>query len=139
MRDILLIVHFIGIAMFVGTPFCFMALGIMSSKMNEEDANKFMLNAFAMSKIASIGFALIIISGIGLILPLWDAFKSQAALHIKLSLVAIMIGLFSYMQMLMATAKKANGGPTMITISKVGSAMLITSLSIIIFAVFTFH
>ena len=107
MHEIMLVLHFIGLAMGVGTSFAFMFLGIASSKMEKEEALKFTLNSFALSRMGHIGLTLLILSGIYLILPHLDNLGNNPMLIIKLVLVlvlATLIGLIS------ARARKAQQG-----------------------------
>ena len=55
MRDIMLIIHFIGLAMGLGTSLAFMFLGIASSKMEKKDAEQFTLKTLVLSRMGHIG------------------------------------------------------------------------------------
>ena len=50
MREVMLIVHFIGLAMGLGTSFGFVFLGIAASKLQKEDTKKFMLTRLRFGK-----------------------------------------------------------------------------------------
>jgi uncharacterized protein with PQ loop repeat len=63
MKYFMMITHFIGLVMGLGTSFAFMFLRNVSSKMEEKEAQKFSLNIFALSKMGYIGLTLLIISG----------------------------------------------------------------------------
>ena len=65
--DILLILHYIGLAMGVGTSFSMMALGMASADMEKADRGKFMLRALVLGHVGSIGFTLLVLSGLGLL------------------------------------------------------------------------
>jgi len=139
MHDIYLIMHLLGLTMAVGTGFAMMALGIGTKDMELPDRAKFMLRAFVITKVGSIGFALLLLSGVLLIIPIWGTPRITGFVHAKLSLVAIMLVIFGILQMKIAKAKKENGGPVMATIPKFGSAMLFLGILTIIFAVLSFH
>ncbi|MCB0639038.1 MAG: hypothetical protein KDC54_20555, partial [Lewinella sp.] len=64
MREAALIIHFIGLAMGLGTSFAFMFLGIASSKMEKNDGINFMLKAMSISRMGHIGLTLLILSGL---------------------------------------------------------------------------
>ena len=72
MRDIMLFIHFIGLAMRLGTSFAHIFLNIATSKMTKEEATKFHIHSFALSKMGHIGLALLIISGLYLMTPYWN-------------------------------------------------------------------
>ncbi len=139
MRDTFLIIHFVGLAMGVGTSLAFMFLGIASSKMEETEAQKFRLNTFALSKMGHIGLTLLIISGIFLIVPYWKTLPSSPLLIAKLVLVLVLGALIGIIS---STAKKAKKGNAEIHIKKIetlGKLALLTSLVIVIIAVLVFH
>ncbi|MGK2863934.1 MAG: hypothetical protein ACSLE0_18520 [Chitinophagaceae bacterium] len=139
MREIMLIIHFIGLAMGLGTSFGFMFLGIASSKMEQTEAQKFMLNAFALTKMGQIGLVLLIVSGGYLMTPYWKTLSSTPLLIIKLVLVIVLAALIGIIS---ATAKKAKKGDTALHLKKIrpiGQLALITALAIVILAVYIFH
>ena len=69
MRETLLIIHFIGLAMGLGTSIGFIFLGAAASKLPPEDRLKFAFTSFAISRMGHIGLGLLIISGFGLMTP----------------------------------------------------------------------
>jgi len=139
MRDVMLIVHFLGLAMGIGTSFAFMFLGIASSKMEASEGQKFMLNSFAISKMGHIGITLLIISGGYLMTPYWRVLPNNPMLIAKLVLVltlAALIGIIS------SLAKKAKRGDTAVYLKKIenlGKITFIIGLAIVVLAVFIFH
>jgi uncharacterized membrane protein len=139
MKDILLIVHFIGLAMGLGTSLAFMFLGIASSKMEEKKAQEFTLNTFALSRMGQIGLTLLFISGIFLMGPYWETLSNAPLLIAKLVLVIILGALIGIIS---ATAKKAKKGDTAIHLKKIeplGKISLLTALAIVVLAVLIFH
>ncbi len=137
-RDIMLILHFIGIAMAVGTGFAQMFLGIAASKMGEE-APKFMLKTLYLRNMGRIGLILLILSGLFLMTPYWTVVLSQHILLTKLVLVAFIIVLFGMIEANAARAIQENGGPSLLRLRKIGPLLLLTSLLVIIIAVMYFH
>ncbi len=139
MREFMLIIHFIGLAMGLGTSFAFMFLGIASSKMEQTEAHKFMLKAFALTKMGQIGLVLLIVSGGYLMTPYWKTLSSIPLLIIKLVLVLILAALIGYIS---AIAKKASQGETAKHLKKirtVGQLALFIAIAIVILAVYIFH
>ena len=67
----MLILHFIGLAMGLGTTFAHAFLGMAVSKMTSEEAIKFRLHSLVLSKMGNIGIVLLIFSGLYLITPFW--------------------------------------------------------------------
>ena len=64
MRETMLIFHFIGLAMGLGTSFAFIFLGKASAKMEESESQKFTLNTLALGRMGHIGLTVLVISGL---------------------------------------------------------------------------
>lgn len=140
--DFALFVHFIGLALTLGTSFSMMRLGAAAKGMEPSERVKFMLTAFALSKNGSMGLGLLILSGIAMMaITGFGAMMARGggAFHAKLTLVVILSGLLGYSQVLAKKAKRAQGGPVMAKIPKVGMAMMVLGLAIVACAVLAFH
>jgi uncharacterized membrane protein len=134
MRDVMLIVHFIGLAMGVGTSFAFMFLGIASAKMEKSEAMKFRLNSLALSRMGHLGLALLIISGGYLMTPYWSVLSTMTLLIFKLVLVLILILLVSIITINANKAKKGDAEKHLKKIQPLGRISLLVGLTIIVFA-----
>jgi uncharacterized membrane protein len=142
MYDLLLILHFIGLALGVGTSFANLALGLASKDMEPAERVKFFLRASALGKNGSIGLVLLLVTGIGMMVMRGTAATFALGgpwFHTKLTRVLILSGLLGYIQVLLKRAKAEQGGPVMAKIPKVGSLMLVTGLLIVVCAVEAFH
>lgn len=139
MREAMLIVHFIGLAMGIGTSFAFLFLGMASSKMEKADGQKFTLNAFSLSKMGHIGFALLIISGGYLMTPYWKNLGDMPLLISKLVLVLVLGALIGIIGANAKRAKKGNTETYLKKIKPLGSLALLVGITIVILAVFVFH
>lgn len=139
MKEVMLFIHFIGLAMGIGTSFGFMFLGIASSKMGKEEALKFRLNTFALSRMGHIGLTLLVFSGIFLIIPHWKDLGDYPLLIAKLVLVLVLGALIGVIS---ATGKKAQMGDAETHLKKIetlGKISLITGLAIVGLAIAVFH
>lgn len=145
MLDFWLIIHFIGLTLGVGTGFAMMTLGLSAKDMPPADRGAFMRRATVLSKNGSIGLLLLIVSGVALILTRGvDVVMAWGGpmFHVKLTLVAILIGVFGYMQVLLRHSRStdpavaAAAGARLNVVSKV---MLLLGVSIVITAVLAFH
>lgn len=141
MYELFLYLHFIGLAMGVGTGFANLALGVAMKDVPPEERVKVALRNMVLAKNGSIGLALLIVSGVGLMLMrgvsatfAWGG----PAFHAKLTLVVLFIGVFGYMQMLGARAKREQGGPALAKLPKIGRVMFILALAIVAAAVIAF-
>ena len=138
MRDVMLIVHFIGLAMGVGTSFAMMFLGIAANKLDVEERADFMIKASFVTKMGHIGLLLLFLSGGHLMTPYWSQLGSMPTLIAKLVLFVILGGLIGVMS---AKLKKAKAGDPsqLLTVKKMGPFTLLTSILIVVLAVLTFH
>jgi hypothetical protein len=139
MRDAMLIIHFIGLAMGLGTSLAFMFLGMASARMEESERLKFSLNILALSRMGQIGLTLLVISGLYLMDPYWRNLANLPLLVAKLVLVLVLgtlVGIIS------VNAKKAKAGDSAIYLKKIatlGRLSLLTALATVILAVLVFH
>jgi len=139
MREIMLILHFIGLVMGLGTSFAHAFLSIATAKMSVGDAITFRLHSLVLSKMGNIGIILLVISGLYLITPYWRVLPSMPLLMFKLALVAILIILIL---MINIRSKKAwNHQPEieLQKMEKIGKLTLFIGLAIVIIAVKVFH
>ena len=144
MLDLWLILHFLGVALGVGTGFAMLTLGLSTADMPPADRGAFMRRASVIGLNGSIGLALLLISGVALVLNygveavrIWGP-----TFHIKLTLVVILIGVFGYMQVLLRKTRSTDpavAGAAAARMGIVSKVMLLLSVSIVIFAVLTFH
>lgn len=143
MYDVLLMLHFIGLAMGVGTSFAMLTLGSTARKLPPEERGVFFGRIGGLAKNGSIGFLLLIASGIGMLLERGASVMFRVgggAFHVKLTLVVILAGALGYSQVLRKRLRESGGtGPAMSIVPKLGMAMLALGLGIIVTAVLAFH
>lgn len=139
MREFMLIIHLIGLTLGIGTSFAYMFLGMAASKMEKEEAVKFTLNTFVISRMGHIGITLLILSGIYLIIPYWAELSNYPLLIVKLILVLVLVVLISLLSIYAREAKIGDTDKYMTKIRLLGPFSLITGLTIIVLAVFSFH
>ena len=136
----MLIIHFIGLAMGVGTSFAFMFLGIGAASMEKAEAVKFRLNTFVLSRMGQIGLTLLVLSGGYLMTPYWRVLGEMPLMIAKLVLV---VALGAIVGIASSKAKKARTSPdpeaALKKIAPLGMLGLVTGLTIVVLAVFTFH
>jgi hypothetical protein len=139
MRNIMLMVHFIGLAMGVGTGMANLFLGRASSKMEKKEALKFILNTHVLGKMGMIGLTLLILSGGYLLTPFWIHLAEMPTLIAKLSMVLVLIVLLGLITVNGMKAQKGDPEKYLNRIKILGPLTLLTSLIIIALAVITFH
>jgi hypothetical protein len=138
MREAMLIFHFIGLAMGLGTSLAYMFLRIAASKMEKKEAQNFTLKTFALSKMGYIGITLLVLTGGYLMTPYWKVLADMPLLITKLSLVLVLIIELIILHFYAGKAKKGNT-EALKRIELLGKISLITTLAIVILAVSVFH
>lgn len=135
----MLILHFVGLTMGLGTGFAHAFLGMVASKMSVDEATKFRMHSLVLSKMGHIGLGLLIVSGLYLITPYWGMLPHSPMLMLKLGLVCVLVALIS---MIGVYTKKARQGDSELYLKKMeqlGKMTLPIGLVIVILAVYIFH
>ncbi len=134
----MLVTHFLGMAMGVGTSFAFMFLGIQASKLEEGERQKFLVNALSIGRMGNIGLILLFISGGYLMTPYWSVLGSMPLLITKLVLFLVLGALIGIIS---SKARKARNGDLeqLSKIPLLGQFTMITGITIIILAVSVFQ
>ena len=140
MQDLWLILHFLGVALGVGTGFAMFTLGLSTKDMSPADRGAFMRRASMVGMNGSIGLLLLIVSGVAIVLTrgLETVMMAGGWFHLKLTLVVILIGVFGYMQVLVKKFKSGDAAAAA-RLPMVSQIMLLLSVSIVISAVLAFH
>ena len=138
MKEIFLIVHFIGLAMGLGTSIAMMFLGIAAAKMPAEDAKKFRTGSSVLLRMGQIGLVLLILSGGYLMTPYWKSLGTTPLLMAKLVLVLVLAALIITIS---SYSNKIKGGDERYgdKVTTLGRFTLITALVIVVLAVLIFH
>ena len=138
MRELMLIVHLLGLAMGVGTSFAFLFLGIRTSRLDSSEAPGYAVNNLYLGTMGHIGLTMLIISGGYLMTPYWKILPTNPLLIAKLSLVLVLTIFIIVAGMAGRKAKK--GDLTQLKkIKKLGPVTLIISIAIVILAVQVFR
>ena len=138
MYTTLLFLHFLGLALGVGSGFAQVTLGMAARDMAQPERVQFMMRALALGKNGSIGFLLLVLSGIGMMSMRGVTATLQwggGAFHAKLTLIVLMIAVFGYLQVLVRRVRAAGGGPGMARLPLVGRLMLLLGVATMICAV----
>jgi uncharacterized membrane protein len=135
----MLILHFIGLTMGLGTSFAHAFLAIATSKMPEDEARRFQMQSLILSRMGHIGISLLVISGLYLITPYWKILGTMPLLSMKLVMVLALIVLLVLLEI---RSKKARKGDVVAQLKKMetlGKMTLILGILIVIIAVSIFH
>jgi uncharacterized membrane protein len=110
MYQVLLALHFLGLALGVGAGFAQFTLGLSSRELPAGERTGLALRTMAISKNGSYGLLLSILTGVGLMLIRGVSATFQwggGAFHGKLTLVVIMFGVLGYSQVVGAKARRS--------------------------------
>lgn len=138
----LLFLHFIGLALGVGAAFSMLSLSSAARELPPEERTRFLLRAGALSKNASRGLGLLLLSGIGMLLvrgPAAVFAMGGGAFHLKLTLIVILTGVFGYSQVLGKKVREAGGGPLMARLAAVRVLTAVLGIAIVASAVAAFR
>lgn len=139
MRDVMLILHFIGLTMGIGTGFAHAFLGAAAAKMSPEEATRFRLHTLVLSRMGHTGLGLLLVSGLYLITPYWSTLPSNPWLIVKLALVITLLTVITLISIAARKAQKGDAEAQFKKIQTLGKISLLVGLSIVMVAVSVFH
>ena len=91
MKETMLIIHLIGLAMGLGTSFAHAFFGNTLAKLSPDEAAKFRNQTKGLSLMGTVGTVLLLISGIYLIIAFWPVILTLPLLIAKLILFVILV------------------------------------------------
>ncbi len=138
MRDTMLVLHFIGLTMGLGTSFAHAFLGKTLSKLERSEAAKFRNQIKALSQMGAVGTILLLVSGIFLILPYWPAITKMPLLILKLVLFVVLVILILLINQ-GAKMNSENDSGNFKRIEIIGKLAMLVGVVIVILAVTIFH
>ena len=139
MRELFLILHFLGLTMALGTGFANLFLAIAAAKFEPADRGPFMLRTTILVRMGQTGLGLLLISGFYLITPYWKVLSDMPTLIAKLVCVLLLIIMVTVISLMVRKAKKLNDPSILLRIKPYGMFNLLLGLTIVILAVLTFH
>lgn len=139
MRDTMLTVHFIGLAMGLGTSFVHLFLSKALLKLSPDEKIKFRRQTKGLSLMGGIGTILLLISGIYLIIPFVPVLKDMPLLIIKLVLFILLVVLILLINL--NANRNLNEGveESFKGIKVMGKMIFLIGVMIVILAVMVFH
>jgi hypothetical protein len=138
-NKILLMFHFVGLAMGLAVPFAnIVMVGIMTKA---QPAEKMVLGRFplAMSKVGKIGLLLLWATGITMVFTRWGGFSTlPRTFMFKLTAVVLLTISVGYIHFLETRIKKGDAA-AMVRIQLVGKIAFALGITAVVFAVLTFN
>jgi hypothetical protein len=139
MRDLMLIIHFIGLAMALGTGFANLFLGTVASKLEPAEKGSFMSKTMILGRMGQIGLGLLLLSGFYLIIPYWEVIDAMPLFLVKLILVALLLISVTVILFIVRESKKNSNPAILAKIKPLGILNFLLGITIVILAVLIFH
>jgi len=139
MRELMLFLHFIGLAMGLGTSFGHAFLASVTSKMTPEESTKFRLHTLALGRMGHVGITLLIVSGLYLLTPYWKTFSSMPLLMLKLVLVIALVIIIVLLGRLSKKALTGDADLQLQKMAKLGKMTMLIALVIVGLAIYIFR
>jgi uncharacterized membrane protein len=139
MKDLMLIVHFIGLTMALGAGFANLFLGVAASKLEPAERGKFMSNTMILARMGQTGLALLILSGFYLITPYWKTLGEMPTLIAKLCCVGVLVILVSVITIIARKAQQQGNTAMLMKLKPFGMLNFFLGITIVVLAVLSFH
>lgn len=137
-NDIMLIFHFLGLALGFGGGFANGMVGMLMSKATPDDASVLARVPPLASRLSDIGLVLLWVTGLILVFTKWNIGALPAVFWIKMAAVVVLTANTGYMHMLKGKAKAGDTAAAAM-IPKLGPINMVAAIVALVFAVFTFH
>lgn len=139
LREVMLILHMIGMAMGLGTGFAFAFLGKTMSEMSDDEVLKFMSKIKILNRMGDVGTGLLIISGIYMIIPYHSSLLSMPTLMAKLIAFILLTIIVAFINIYTKKALNNQDVSYLAKVEKLGKISLPLGLLIVVLAVATFY
>ena len=81
MRNVMLVIHFIGLAMALGAGFSNIFLNVAASKLEPAERGSFLSKTSILGRMGQIGLGLLLLSGFSLATPYWKNIRRNAVVY----------------------------------------------------------
>src|SRR5689334_1641824 len=135
MRDLMLITHFIGLTMSLGTGFANLFLGMAASKLEPAERGKFMSNTMVLMRMGHTGLGLLLLSGFYLITPYWKIVGEMPTVIAKLSCVGLLVIMVSVITILAKKAQREGNPAMLMKLKPFGIINFLIGVTIVVLAV----
>ena len=143
LNQVLLILHFLGLAMGLSVPFSMIVMSRLITKASPAEVTVLLRFPPMISRVGSIGLALLWVTGLSMLFNKWGGFAGirnmpwPAGFQVKLTLVIILSGMVGFLQMLERRLAKGDRS-AFSTMQKLGPVTFLLAITIIVFAVLAF-
>ena len=141
MYQVLLALHFLGLALGLGASFAQLTLGLSARELPAGERTSLALRTLSLSKNGSYGLLLLIVTGVGMMLMRGVSATfavGGGAFHGKLTLVVLMIGVLGFSQVVGARARRSGSVSEMNKVRLLGRIQLALGVLVVIAATIAF-
>jgi hypothetical protein len=139
MREVMLIIHFIGLAMALGAGFANLFLNAVASKLEPAERGGFMSKIVILGRMGQIGLGLLILSGLSLTTPYWKVLNEMPLFIAKLSLVSLLLISVIMILFILRKAKKQGKPALLKNVKPLGMINFVIGITIVVLAVLIFR
>ena len=139
MRELMLIIHFIGLVMAIGAGFANLFLGVVAYKLEPAERATFMARIRILGHMGQMGLGLLLLSGFGLATPYWKTLGAMPFFIAKLCLIGLLLISVVFVLSLVRKATKEGNPALFARIRPFSMLNFFLGISIIILAVLAFH
>jgi hypothetical protein len=131
--------HFVGLALGVGSGFAQIAVGILIGRATGPDRAVLIRMRPALGQMGGIGLGLLWITGLTLVFTRWGGFGSlPGVFHAKVTAVVLLTGMVGYSHRLLKQARLGDASAPG-RLETAGKIMLLLSLTAVALAVYAFN
>lgn len=139
MRDAMLFIHFLGLALGIGSGFANLFIATANKNLPKEERPKFMFKLRALGYMGMSGIILLIISGGFLATPYYRIITTMPLFIAKLSLVLVLFTIVLLIDRQWRKAMKSGDGRDLAPLPKLGKLAFPVGILILLLAVLQFH
>lgn len=139
MKTGMLIMHFIGLALVLGTAFSLFFAARKAGKLGGAEGTNFHLNSASQVMWGNIGLVLSFLSGGYLMTPWWKLLGTMPLLATKLALFLVVGAFFGMIGANAKKARKADAGVYLKKVTLFSNLALLTALTMVVLAVLVFQ
>jgi hypothetical protein len=140
MYEALLILHFLGLAMGIGTSFFMAGMGIRSASLAADDGPTLMANATAVASVLSL-VSLLLLWGTGIALvTVYDGLAESGGVffYVKVGLALLLTIFVGVIHRLNVRMKRGGAESLVRAVERLGQTVLLLGVAVVVFAVLAF-
>lgn len=139
MKDVLLLVHFLGLIIGTGAGFAVFVIGYLAPGFPADGKRDVLVKLFPLRYISYIGLLLLILSGGMLLMPYWPHRETLAWFGTKMVFVGVLVIASIFGMFQMHRVRRGADNNAFKLLGYAGKVSFVSSLIVVACAVYTFH